>query len=116
MSKNSPVTVEKTEEGIKVSHGGYYVDGKDWGGVAFNEKHLLDGLSVTIKFDKVPEVTSADDCWISIDFLTKPQLFQVGDVKGNPGFIEPYPLRKTRMGALRGRFVLEGRRHYKGKQ
>ena len=87
LSKNSPVTVEKTEEGIKVSHGGYYVDGKNWGGVALNEKHLLDGLSVTIKFDKVPEVTSADDCWISIDFLTKPQLFQVGDVEGNPGFM-----------------------------
>ena len=35
---------------------------------------------------------------------------------GQSRFHEPYPLRKTRMGALRGRFILEGRRHYKGKQ
>lgn len=87
VAENSPVTVADAEGGVEVKHGGYYQDGKNWGGVAFKEAHMVDGLSVTVKFDEVPETTAADDCWISIDFLAKPQLFQVGDVKGNPGFM-----------------------------
>ena len=86
-AENSPVTVADAEDGVAVSHGGYYQNGVNWGGVAFNEAHTLDGLSVTVRFDEVPTVTSSDDCWISFDFLTKPQLFQVGDVAGNPGFM-----------------------------
>ena len=81
------VTVAATEAGVTVSHGGYYNDGKNWGGVAFKEAVKLDGASVTIKFDKVPEVADGEDCWISVDFLAKPELFQVGNVPGNPGFM-----------------------------
>ena len=86
-AKNSPVTVADAEGGVKVSHGGYYEDGKNWGGVATKDAYTLDGLSVTIRFDKIPTVSSGDDCWISVDFLAKPQLFQVGDIAGNPGFM-----------------------------
>ena len=81
------VTVAASDAGVTVSHGGYYNDGKNWGGVAFKEAVKLDGASVTIKFDKVPEVAAGEDCWISVCFLNKPQLFQVGDVPGNKGFM-----------------------------
>lgn len=88
VSKNSPVTVTDGANGaVAVSHGGYYQNGKDWGGVASTNAYNLNGLEVTIKFDQVPEATAADDCWISIDFLEKAQLFQVGDVAGNRGFM-----------------------------
>ncbi len=85
--KNSPVTLKETEDGLTVSHGGYYQDGENWGGVAYKEGFELDGLSVTVRFDEVPEVTPADDCWISLDFLTKPELFKVGDISANQGFM-----------------------------
>lgn len=75
------------QNAVQVSHGGYYQDGKNWGGVALKDAYKLDGLSVTVKFDEVPKVDSGKDCWICIDFLNKPQLFQVGDVPGNPGFM-----------------------------
>ena len=81
------VTVEKTDAGITVSHGGYYNNGENWGGVALKNAEKLDGMSVTIKFDKVPEVKAGHDCWISVDFLKKPELFKVGNVSGNPGFM-----------------------------
>lgn len=74
--KNSPVTVKETDKGIQVSHGGYYVDGINWGGVAYSEKVTLDGFSVEITIDKLPDTD--DDTWFSVDFLQKPQLFQVG--------------------------------------
>ncbi len=79
--KNSPVTVTETDKGIQVSHGGYYVNGIDWGGVAYNEKIVLDGFSVEMTIDKLPNTD--DDCWISVDFLQKPELFQVGSPLGN---------------------------------
>ena len=60
------VTVADSENGVTVSHGGYYNDGKNWGGAAFKEAVKLDGASVTIKFDKVPEVAAGEDCWISV--------------------------------------------------
>ena len=81
------VTVADSENGVTVSHGGYYNDGKNWGGAAFKEAVKLDGASVTIKFDAVPEVAAGEDCWISVCFLNKPQLFQVADVAGNKGFM-----------------------------
>ena len=82
---NSPVTVTETDKGIQVSHGGYYVNGVDWGGVASAAKYKLDGLKVEVYYDKVPEANS--DNWIYIGFLSKPQLFQVGDIPGNPGYV-----------------------------
>lgn len=88
VEKNSPVTVTASEDGVTVSHGGYYQDGKNWGGVALKDAHLLDGLSVSVRFDELPEVTTATDCWICIDFLNKPQLFQVGAVSENPGLMD----------------------------
>ena len=87
VSENSPVTVTDVEGGVQVSHGGYYQDGKNWGGVALKDAYKLDGLSITVKFDQVPEVTSSTDCWICIDFLNKAELFQVGAVSENPGFM-----------------------------
>lgn len=85
---NSPVTVADAEAGVTVAHGGYYIDGKNWGGVALKDAHLLNGLSFTVKFDEVPEVAAGTDCWIALDFLAKPELFQVGNVTGNPGLME----------------------------
>ena len=79
--KNSTVVVTETEKGIQVTQGGYYTDGKNWGGVAYNEKVDLDGFSLEMTIDKLPD--TADDCWISIDFLQKPQLFQVGSPLGD---------------------------------
>ncbi len=87
VSENSPVTVTDVEGGVQVSHGGYYENGVNWGGVALKDAYKLDGLSITVKFDEVPKVTSSTDCWICIDFLNKPQLFQVGAVSDNPGFM-----------------------------
>lgn len=86
-AEDRKVTVTKTDAGVTVSHGGYYNDGKNWGGVALKDAQKLDGMSVTIKFDKVPEVEAGHDCWICVDFLKKPELFQVGNVAGNPGFM-----------------------------
>lgn len=83
--KNSPVTVTETADGVQVSHGGYYVNGVDWGGIASANKYKIDGLSVDVRFDTVP--TPNDDNWIYIGFLSKPQLFQVGDIPGNPGYV-----------------------------
>ena len=50
VSENSPVTVTDVEGGVQVSHGGYYQDGKNWGGVALKDAYKLDGLSITVKF------------------------------------------------------------------
>ena len=86
-AENTPVTVKAADDGLSVMHGGYYNSGLIWGGVATKEKLTVDGLSVTIRFDEVPEVTAEDDCWISIDFLAKPELFRTSAVKDNPGFM-----------------------------
>ncbi len=84
--KNSPVTVKETTSGIQVTHGGYYKDGINWGGVAYTVPVTLDGFTVEIKLDKMPKVDNTHDCWFSVDFLTKPQLFQVSaNYPNNPG-------------------------------
>lgn len=108
ISENSPVTVADVEGGVQVSHGGYYQDGKNWGGVALKDAYKLDGLSVTVKYDQVPEVTSATDCWICIDFLNKPQLFQVGDVAGNPGFMNLFRFGKPALELYNGITTFQG--------
>lgn len=85
-NKNSPVTVKETDKGIQVSHGGYYTDGKNWGGVAYKDKIDLDGFSVELTIDKLPDTD--DDTWFSVDFMQKPQLFQVGGSFGeNKGIV-----------------------------
>ena len=84
--KNSPVTIKETAAGIQVSHGGYYKDGINWGGVAYTVPVTLNGFTAEIKLDKFPAPN--DDCWFSVDFLTKPQLFQVGaNYANNPGIV-----------------------------
>lgn len=88
VEKNSPVTVTENADGtVKVSHGGYYQDGENWGGVASKKTYTVDGLSVTVKFDKVPEVADGTDCWAYIGVLEKPQMFKVGKVPENRGFM-----------------------------
>ena len=79
--KNSPVVVKETDKGIQVTHGGYYTNGKDWGGIAYNEKIDLDGFSVELTIDKLPDTDT--DTWFSVDFMQKPQLFQVGSPLGD---------------------------------
>lgn len=84
---NRVVTLKKSDSGITVSHGGYYTDGKNWGGIAAKVPQKLDGMKVTIKLDKVPVVEENHDCWVSVSFLNKPELFQVGNIPNNKGFI-----------------------------
>ncbi len=83
--KNSPVTVTEKADGIEVSHGGYYTDGVNWGGIAYNEKVDLDGFSIEITIDKLPN--TGTDTWFSVDFLQKPELFKVGDFASNKGIV-----------------------------
>lgn len=78
---NSAVTVTETDTGIQVSHGGYYTDGINWGGIAYNEKIDLDGFSVEITIDKLPN--TGTDTWMSVGFMSQPQLFQVGNNYAN---------------------------------
>ena len=84
-NKNAEVVLKETDKGLQVTHGGYYTDGKNWGGVAYNEKVTLDGFSVEMTIDKLPDTDS--DTWFSVDFLQKPQLFQVGDYGSNKGIV-----------------------------
>ncbi len=87
ISKNSPVTaVENADGSVNVKHGGYYQDGKNWGGVASKELYKIDGLEITVKYNTIPEIIPNIDCWAHIGIAAKPQMFQVGDVPGNPGF------------------------------
>ena len=81
--KNAATVVTETDKGIQVTHGGYYTDGKNWGGVAYSDKVDLDGFSVEFTIDKLPN--TGDDTWISVCFLQKPQLFQVGAYGENKG-------------------------------
>lgn len=79
-----PVTVRDTENGVQISHGGYYLTGDNWGGAAYNVPIKVDGASVEITLDKFPE--GNNDCWFSVDFLEKPQLFFAGgDFAKNKG-------------------------------
>lgn len=88
VEKNTPVTVTGNDDGtVTVSHGGYYQNGENWGGVASKEKYDLEGLSVTVRFDQVPDVIASDDCWMHIGVSAKPEIFKVGDITGNRTFI-----------------------------
>ena len=79
-----PVTITETDAGIQVSHGGYYQSGENWGGAAYLVPIELDGARVEITLDKFPEPNG--DCWFSVDFLSKPELFYAGDsFDQNPG-------------------------------
>lgn len=81
-----PVTITETDAGIQVSHGGYYQTGENWGGAAYLVPIELDGARVEITLDKFPE--GNHDCWFSVDFLTKPELFYAGDnFSDNPGIV-----------------------------
>lgn len=81
------VTVAAADGGVAVSHGGYYTNGDTWGGVASKDKFLVNGIKVTVKFDQVPTVVDGEDCWAYIGFLNKPELFKVGAVANNKGFM-----------------------------
>jgi len=83
--KNSPATITETETSVKVSQGGSYTDGKDWGGVVSTDKYKLDGLIINVRFDNVPE--AGDEDWICIGFLKNPLLLQTGNILENPGYI-----------------------------
>lgn len=81
-----PVTITETDAGIQVSHGGYYQTGDNWGGAAYLVPIELDGARVEITLDKFPE--GNQDCWFSVDFLAKPELFYAGDnFSDNPGIV-----------------------------
>ncbi len=81
-----PVTITETDAGIQVSHGGYYQTGENWGGAAYLVPIELDGARVEITLDKFPE--GNQDCWFSVDFLTKPELFYAGgNFSDNPGIV-----------------------------
>ena len=88
VANNSPVTAtEKSATVIDVTHGGYYQDGANWGGVASKAAYALEDLTVKVSYNKVPAVDVTTDCWMYIGLLTKPQMFQVGDIPGNPGYV-----------------------------
>lgn len=88
MSKNSPVTAkENADTSVTVTHGGYYQNGENWGGVVSKNLYTIDGLSIKVKFDKFPKVEAGTDCWAYIGILDKAQMFQVGKVSENPGFM-----------------------------
>ncbi|MGM9624096.1 MAG: hypothetical protein ACI3XM_00180 [Eubacteriales bacterium] len=82
---NATVLVENTMDGVKVTHGGYYIDGVNWGGVAYNTPVKLDGFSVEIRIDEIPDFETGDDAWFAVCFLSKPELFRVGAYDSNPG-------------------------------
>ncbi len=88
VSENSPVTItEKSATVVDVTHGGYYQNGENWGGVASKTAYPLENLTIRVTYTKVPAVDENTDCWIYIGALSKPQMFRVRDVAGNPGYM-----------------------------
>ncbi|MBQ1243395.1 MAG: copper amine oxidase N-terminal domain-containing protein [Clostridia bacterium] len=88
VANNSPVTIaEKSETVVDVTHGGYYQNGENWGGVASAKAYALENLTVRVTYTKVPAVDATTDCWMYIGVLSKPEMFKVGDVAGNPGYM-----------------------------
>ncbi len=88
VAENSPVTIaEKSATVVDVAHGGYYQNGVNWGGVASKASYDLDGLKVKVNYTKVPGVDAATDCWMYVGVLSKPEMFQVGNIPGNPGYV-----------------------------
>ena len=86
-----PATVTDTANGVKVVHGGYFASGDNCGGVVTAEKYDLNGLTVTVYFETVPEVDATVDCWIGIDFVAAARPFFTGNFDpangGNAGII-----------------------------
>lgn len=83
-AKNSPVTViSETQTKVSVSHGGYYQNKDNWGGVASKTKYTVDGLQIEVKFTQMP---TSSDCWAYIGVLKDPSIFDA--IKGtNPGYV-----------------------------
>ena len=70
----SPVEYTVAEDGsVSVKQGGYWKAPYTDGGIVTAEPVGLDGLEVTIKFDRVPAATN--DCWFALHLIDKPQLF-----------------------------------------
>ena len=70
----SPVDYTVAEDGsVSVKQGGYWKAPYTDGGVVTTEPVGLDGLEVTVKFDRVPAATN--DCWFALHLMDKPQLF-----------------------------------------
>jgi len=83
-SEITPVTASVDAGGLlHVSNGGWYTDGTSWGGAVSDKKYKLDGLKVEVEFSAV---SASDDRWVSIDFLEKPDIFKVKDIKSNRGY------------------------------
>lgn len=80
-------TVADAADGVAVAHKGYYQSGANCGGVHSTEKYDLNGLSFTVKFDLVPDVTTDTDTWISLDILEYPRAFYTNNFteEGNRG-------------------------------
>ncbi len=80
-------TVTDGGDGVTVAYKGYYLSGEDAGGVHSAAQYDLNGLSYTVRFDLMPEVTNEHDCWISFDILEYPRAFYVNDFTetGNRG-------------------------------
>lgn len=88
VSENSPVTIdEKSETVVEVSHGGYYQNGENWGGVASKNEFDLENLAIRVTYTQVPEVYETTDCWMYVGVLSKPEMFKVGDIPSNPGYV-----------------------------
>lgn len=84
--------VSDSANGVRVAHGGWFTSADNCGGVYTNEKYDLNGLSVTVFFEKIPEETvTTTDCWVSIDFLAAPGPFTTGNFNvangGNQGIM-----------------------------
>lgn len=73
-TQHSPVDYTVAEDGsVSVKQGGYWKAPYTDGGVVTTEPVGLDGLEVTVKFDRVPAATN--DCWFALHLMDKPQLF-----------------------------------------
>lgn len=93
----TPPMVEQTNDGIQVTHGGFYIGDLNWAGIASKNKHQLDGFSMEIRFDHVPLLAAAQDAWISIGFMEFPQLFQLRNIAGNRGYVNLIRLGSGRL-------------------
>lgn len=81
---NSPVTkTNETETKLTVSHGGYYQNNNNWGGVASKKTYKVDGLQIEVKFEQMPTST---DCWAYIGVLKNPAIFDASS-GSNPGYV-----------------------------
>ena len=80
-------TITQTSDGVTVTHGGYYWEGKDYGGIFSAQKVDLNGFEVTVRLDKVH---TSDDCWFAFDFLAAQRGFYTDKFNvetGNQGML-----------------------------